>query len=60
MKKTTAINYKAQTIKGQAMSVRRKIYWQNIRMKLFLVLLVLVVIYLCVSMMCGGLTLPTC
>lgn len=42
VKKTTAMNFKAQTIKGQAQSVRRKIYWQNIRMKLILIGIALV------------------
>eukprot|EP01016_Furgasonia_blochmanni_P040942 TRINITY_DN5262_c0_g2_i8.p1 TRINITY_DN5262_c0_g2~~TRINITY_DN5262_c0_g2_i8.p1 ORF type:complete len:412 (+),score=76.54 TRINITY_DN5262_c0_g2_i8:64-1299(+) len=60
VKKTATMNTMATTIKKQAVAVRRDAYYRSVRLKIIISLIILIVIYLIISTICGGITLVGC
>ncbi len=58
--KTDALNTESVTFRRGARQVQRKMWWQNVKMKILLGVIALVIIYGIVSASCGGPLWPKC
>lgn len=58
--KTSAIQNKAFRFRKQTREYRSAMWWRNMKLVSFLIVLVLVIIYVVLAVICGGVTLPSC
>ena len=60
VKKTDRMNASSLTLRGQAERVRKEAYYRNIKLKVAISCIIIILIYMIMASICGGVTLSGC
>lgn len=58
--KTQAMSKQSTSLKKMATQVKRRAYWKNMRIKIIIALVLLLIIFFITTFACGGFTYPSC